>query len=83
MAIYNVGMATIEEIENAVRSLSEEDRVKLVDRLSDLLSDVWDLQIERNVAAGHLDHLISEAEQEIKAGHTAPLDEVLDNRQIS
>ena len=51
-------MATIEEIENAVRGLSEEDRVKLVDRLSDVLSDVWVLQIERDVAAGRLDHLI-------------------------
>ena len=76
-------MATIEEIENAVRGLSEEDRVKLVDRLSDVLSDVWDLQIDRDVAAGRLDHLISESEQEIKGGVTIPLDEVLDNRQVS
>jgi hypothetical protein len=76
-------MATIEEIENAVRSLSEKDRVKLVDRLSDVLSDVWDLQIERDVAEGRLDHLISEAEQEIVAGRTLPLDEVLDNREVS
>ena len=76
-------MVTIEEIENAVRGLSEEDRVKLLDRLSDVLSDIWDLQIERDVAAGRLDHLISEAEQEITSGHTIPLDEVLDHRQLS
>jgi hypothetical protein len=42
-------------------------------------SDVWDAQIEDDLNAGRLDHLIAMAEADIAAGKTKPLDEVLDN----
>ncbi len=72
-------MATVEEIEFAVRCLSGDDRMRLVERLKDVLSDAWDLQIERDIAAGCLDHLIAEVEQDIAAGRTVPLDEVINH----
>jgi hypothetical protein len=39
--------------------------------------DAWDRQIEADAKAGRLDHLWTEAMEDIKAGRTKPLDEVL------
>jgi len=42
-------------------------------------ADAWDAEIEEDVNAGRLDHLIARAEADITAGRTKSLDEVLDN----
>jgi len=72
-------MNTIEEIEVAVRQLSAQDRLRLAERLQDVLWESWDLQIERDAAAGRLDSLLAEVDEDIAAGRTTPLDELLDN----
>jgi hypothetical protein len=72
-------MSTVEEIEEAVRKLPAAEQLRLAQRLQDVLWDTWDLQIKQNEAAGCLDHLIAEVEEDIAAGRTTPLDEVLDN----
>jgi hypothetical protein len=42
--------------------------------------DVWDRQIEVDAKAGRLDHLWQTALEDIEAGRTKPLDEVLAER---
>jgi hypothetical protein len=39
--------------------------------------DAWDRQIEADATAGRLDHLWQQALEDIEAGRTKPLDEVL------
>ena len=39
--------------------------------------DAWDRQIETDAKAGRLDHVIAQAEADIAAGRTKPLDEIL------
>jgi hypothetical protein len=36
-------------------------------------ADEWDKQIERDVAAGKLDHIIRKVDEAIAAGHCKPL----------
>ena len=43
------------------------------------LNRAWDRQIEADAKAGRLDHLWAEAMEDIKAGRTKPLDDVLDD----
>ena len=44
------------------------------------MEDAWDRQIEADVKAGRLDHLIAEAKADFAAGRTKPLYEVLGHR---
>jgi hypothetical protein len=72
-------MSTVAEIQAAVARLSEAEQRELARWFADLRADAWDVQIEEDVKAGRLDHVIAQAEADIAAGRTKPLDEVLDN----
>ena len=72
-------MSTIAEIQNEITKLSQPERRELADWLAEIEADAWDAQIEEDIKAGRLDHLIAQAEADIAAGRTKPLDEVLDN----
>jgi hypothetical protein len=72
-------MSTITEIQAAITKLPEQEQRQLSRWLGELFADAWDVQIEEDVKAGRLDNLIVQAELDITAGRTRPLDEVLDN----
>lgn len=72
-------MSTVTEIQDAITKLPEGEQRQLSRWLAELFADAWDAQIEDDIRAGRLDHLIAQAENDIAAGRTKPLDEVLDN----
>jgi hypothetical protein len=75
-----VAMSTVTEIIEAVKSLGVEEKGEFLSRLGEVdFDDAWDRQIETDARAGRLDHLWQQSVQDIKAGRTKALDEVLND----
>ena len=72
-------MQTILEIEAAIKKLPESDIRQLAAWLEQYLNDMWDRQIEADLASGKLDNLIAKVEADIAANQVRDLNEVLDN----
>ncbi len=72
-------MRSVAEIQSEIGKLSQAEQRKLAQWFAEIQADAWDTQIEDDVNAGRLDHLISQAEVDVAAGRTKPLDEILDN----
>jgi len=72
-------MRSVSEIQAEIEKLSREEQLELERWFAEMQADAWDAQIEEDIKAGRLDHLIAQAEADIAAGRTRPLDEVLDN----
>ena len=72
-------MRSLSEIQAEIEKLSRAEQRMLAQWFAEIQADAWDAQIEEDVNAGRLDHLIAQAEADIAAGRTKPLDEVLDN----
>ena len=71
---------SVAEIIDAVKELSENEKGEFLNRLIEIdFEDAWDRQIEADAKAGRLDHLWQNALEDIEAGRTKPLDEVLDH----
>ena len=61
------------ELEQAISQLPAEELSQFAKWFEEYMADEWDKQIERDVAAGKLDHLIRKADEDIKAGRFTPL----------
>jgi UTP:GlnB (protein PII) uridylyltransferase len=72
-------MTPLSEIEAAIQKLPEEEVRHLATWLEDYLNELWDRQIETDLAAGKLDALIAQAEADIAANQVRELDEILYN----
>ncbi len=72
-------MTTLLEIAAAIQELPESEVRELSTWLQSFLDERWDRQLEDDVEAGRLDHLIARAEANIAADHVRDLDEVLHN----
>ena len=72
-------MLTLSEIETAIQQLPETEIRELVARLHAHLNDLWDHQLESDLASGKLDSLLAKAEAHIAADRVRDLDEVLYN----
>lgn len=72
-------MTTLPEIETAIKQLPENDIRQLAVWLQDYLNEMWDQQIEADLALGRLNNLIAKAEADIAANRVRNLDEVLRN----
>jgi len=73
-------MSTVTEIIEAVKSLGADEKSEFLTRLSEVdFDDAWDRQIVADAEAGKLDTLWQQALEDIKAGRTKPLDEVLND----
>ena len=73
-------MSTVTEILEAVKNLGIEDKGEFLSRLTEVdFDDAWDRQMEADAQAGRLDNLWQQALEDIKAGRTKPLDEVLND----
>jgi hypothetical protein len=69
-------MTTLPEIESAIQQLPESDIRQLSGWLQAYLDEMWDRQIESDLASGKLDRLIACAEADIDANRVKDLDEV-------
>ena len=58
---YHPAMSKVEEIEQAIEKLS-------IEELAEIRAWLWDRDIERDAAAGRLDHLAEEALSEYRSG---------------
>src|SRR5256885_12423146 len=71
-------MNSVDEIIEAVNRLSEDQKAISLERLAEIdFDDEWDRQIEEDVKTGRLDKLFAQAEADIAAGRTKPLEEFL------
>ena len=66
-------MSTIREIEDAVRKLPPDDLAAFRHWFAEFDADMWDRQVERDVAAGRLDMLADEARRELREGRCTDL----------
>lgn len=64
---------SVKEIELAIEQLPPGDLAELFNWLEEYRAQLWDKQIENDLKSGRLDDLISEAEQEYRAGLSRPL----------
>jgi hypothetical protein len=68
-----MGVTGIKEIEKAIVQPQAEDLDQLAHWLEDYRAQMWDEQIEEDLAAGPLDLLLAEVDKEYKAGLSQPL----------
>jgi len=61
---------SLAEIQSAIERLSFEERAKLAAWLHGWKDDEWNEQMKRDIAAGKLDSILHEVEEDIKAGRT-------------
>lgn len=62
-------MMQLQEIETAIRQLSEEDVLALSKWLAEYQAQMWDKQVEADLEAGRLDDLLAEIDAEYAALH--------------
>ena len=72
-------MSTVAKIRAEIEKLTPSEQRELAQWFAEMQADAWDAQIEEDIQAGRLDHLIVQAEADIAAGPTKPLNEILDN----
>jgi hypothetical protein len=66
-------MSTLKEIESAVSQLSADELTAFRDWFAEFDAEVWDRQIEADVAAGKLDELAQRALQHLREGRCTDL----------
>ncbi len=67
------------EVESAIKQLPEAEVRELAKWLQEYIDEMWDQQIEADLASGKLDRLIAQAQADIANGNVRDLDEVLRN----
>lgn len=65
-------MNTVKEIESAIGQLPRDEFFHLIAWIKNQFADEWDRQINDDVKAGRLDHLVREALVEFHTGQTQP-----------
>jgi hypothetical protein len=58
----------VEEIEQAIRALSEDEFARIAERVHALEQWRWDAELDRDASSGKLDFLIAEAQEDRKHG---------------
>jgi hypothetical protein len=58
---------SVDQIKTAIEQLSFEERAELAAWLHGWRDDEWDEQMKRDVAAGKLDHILREVDEDNKA----------------
>jgi hypothetical protein len=70
-------MSRVEEIRQAIATLTLEERAELMSSLAGFEDDEWDKQMKRDAAAGKFDQMNLQADADLKSGKTKPLDDLL------
>jgi hypothetical protein len=66
-------MSTVQEIEQAIRNLGPGDLAALRQWFAAFDAELWDRQMEQDVAAGRLDWLAEEGLRDLKEGRCTDL----------
>jgi hypothetical protein len=66
-------VSTVHEIEQAIRAFAPQDLAVLRQWFAAFDAELWDRQMEQDVAAGRLDWLANEAERDVDEGHCTDL----------
>jgi hypothetical protein len=66
-------MGTVEEIVEAIRRLSPSELEALRAWFAEFDAELWDRELEADVAAGRLDHLAEEALRDLREGRCTDL----------
>jgi hypothetical protein len=66
-------MSTVDEIEQAIRNLEPHDLVALRQWFASFDTELWDRQLEQDVAAGRLNWLAEEALRNLSEGRCTDL----------
>jgi hypothetical protein len=66
-------MSTVHEIEQAIRGLGPQDFAALRDWFAALDAEIWDRQLEEDVAAGRLDRFADQALRDLEEGRCTEL----------
>jgi hypothetical protein len=72
-------MSNLPEIETKIKQLPNDEIHQLAQWLNNYLDDLWDQQMEIDLAEGKLDKIIAKAEADILENNTKEIDEILDN----
>lgn len=64
---------SVQEIEAAIMQLPKKELLELSQWLEEYQAQLWDEQIEADLAAGRLDALLAEVDAEYEAGLSKPL----------
>ncbi len=66
-------MSTVDEIEQAIRNLGPQDLTALREWFAAFDAELWDRQLEQDVAEGRLDRLAEEAMRDLSEGRCTDL----------
>ena len=66
-------MSTVHEIEQAIRNLQPQDLAALRQWFASFDAEIWDRQLEQDVAAGRLDWLAEEGLRDLSEGRCTDL----------
>jgi hypothetical protein len=73
----------LQEIESAIEKLPREEFFELVRHLRERHAEEWDRQIEEDARSGKLDELYNRLQSENEGQPGVPLDEFLDDEELS
>jgi len=66
--LHIVKPVSVDQIKTAIEQLSFEERAELAAWLHGWKDDEWDEQMKRDVAAGKLDRILRDVDEDIRAG---------------
>jgi hypothetical protein len=69
----NLWSMSVKELERAVTELPSQELAEFTAWFEEFVADQWDRQIEADVAAGKLDHLAKQADEDFEAGRCTEL----------
>ncbi len=82
--MFDLGsVSTVQEIESAIRRLPRHDLIELRVWFAGFDADAWDRQIEEDAQSGRLDSFYQSLQRENEGQPDTPLDEVLDQAELS
>jgi hypothetical protein len=64
---------SVQELENAIRQLSQDELTQLASWIDEYRAEHWDRQIEADIRAGRLDEAGRRADADFDAGLVTPL----------
>ena len=64
---------SLNQLETAITQLPKADLTAFAQWFEEYLADEWDRQIEADVKAGKLNHLMKQADEDFQAGRCMPL----------
>lgn len=73
-------MSRVEELQQAIATLTLEERAELMSSLMNWEDDEWDKQMQRDAAAGKFDEMNRQTESDLRTGKTRPLSDLLNDQ---